>query len=150
MVNIDCDDNMRIEFVKKHNDAKLPKKNHSNDTGYDVFSVEDKLVPAHGSAVVDVGLEFGYIPEGYWIAVESRSGLSFKHNVIAHRGILDNGYRGNAGILLYNLSDKDYQVTKGDRIAQFVLYPIIHADIGWTDQAVESTRGNNGFGSSGK
>ena len=138
-----------IAFEKTHEDAKLPQKNHSNDTGYDVFCVESKVIPARGSAVVDVGLKFANIPTGYWIKVEGRSGLGFKHGILPHPGIIDNGYRGDAGIKLYNMTDKDYQVTAGDRIAQFVLYPVITAEVAF-GKTTETSRGEQGFGSSGK
>jgi deoxyuridine 5'-triphosphate nucleotidohydrolase len=138
-----------LKFEKTHPDAQLPSKNHESDTGYDVYSVEEKLIPARGSAVVNVGLKFADIPEGYWIKVESRSGLGFKYGVSAHPGIIDNGYRGDAGIKLYNNSDTDYTVQKGDRIAQFVIYYALHMSVEWGN-TVESSRGEKGFGSSGK
>lgn len=145
---------MIIKFKKTNPDAILPKRNHDNmdgtgDTGYDVYSVEDKVIPARGSAVVDVGLEFAYIEPHYWVKIEGRSGLGFKHDIIPHGGIVDNAFRGNAGVKLRNLSDKDYEVKKGDRIAQFVVYPLIDAEI--SEGNIEVTdRGAKGFGSSGR
>ena len=138
-----------LKFEQTHNDAKLPTKNHESDTGYDVYSVEDKVIPARGSAVVSVGLKFAYIPDGYWVKVESRSGLGFKHGISAHPGIIDSGYRGDAGIKLYNNTDTDYTVKAGDRVAQFVIYFNIHMPVEW-GKAEESVRGEKGFGSSGK
>ena len=138
-----------LKFEKTHELAKLPTKNHESDTGYDVYSIEDKTVPARSSAVVGVGLKFADIPEGYWVKVESRSGLGFKHGITAHPGIIDNGYRGDAGIKLYNLTDVDYQIKAGDRIAQFVVYMNIGMQVEW-GTAQESARGEKGFGSSGK
>jgi len=138
-----------LKFEKTHPDAKLPTKNNESDTGYDVYSIEAKVIPARGSAVVGVGLKFAYIPEGYWIKVESRSGLGFKHGIFAHPGIIDNGYRGDAGVKLYNLTDTDYSINAGDRIAQFAVYMNIpmHIEFGKVE---ESVRGDKGFGSSGK
>ena len=70
---------------------------------------------------------------------------------MAHPGIIDNGYRGDAGIKLYNLTDKDYTVAVGDRIAQLVLYPLApNYSVQFTDTPTESNRGEAGFGSSGK
>jgi len=138
-----------LKFEKTHDQAQLPTKNHEDDTGYDVYSVESKIIPAKSSATVNVGLKFAYIPEGYWIKVESRSGLGFKHGILAHPGIIDNGYRGDAGIKLYNNSDTDYVVRTGDRIAQFVVYFNIHMPVEW-GKVEETTRGEKGFGSSGK
>jgi deoxyuridine 5'-triphosphate nucleotidohydrolase len=138
-----------LKFEKTHDAAKLPTKNHESDTGYDVYSIEDVAVPARGSAVVGVGLKFADIPEGYWIKVESRSGLGFKYGITAHPGIIDNGYRGDAGIKLYNLTDTDYQIKTGDRIAQFVVYMNLNMQVDW-GTVQDSARGEKGFGSSGK
>lgn len=143
-------DRLTLKFEKTHPDAKLPQQNNKSDTGFDVFCVEDKTIPARGSAVVSVGLKFANIPEGTWIKVEGRSGLGFKHGIMPHPGIIDNGYRGDAGIKLYNMTDADYHVKAGDRIAQFVLYPIInHYPVAF-GEATESDRGERGFGDSGK
>ena len=56
---------MKLKFEKTHVDAVLPVKNHDNDTGMDVTSVESVTIPARGSAVVGVGLKFAYIEEGF-------------------------------------------------------------------------------------
>ena len=120
-----------IKFEKTHPDAKLPTKNHSSDTGYDVYSIENKIIPARGCNVVSVGLKFAFIAEGFWVKVESRSGLGFKYSIFAHPGIIDNGYRGDAGVKLYNFSDIDYIINPGDRIAQFVLYKNFNSSVEW-------------------
>lgn len=140
---------MLLRFEKTHSDAVLPKKNHKNDTGMDVTSVEDKVIPARGSAVVDVGLKFAFIEEGFWVKVEGRSGLGFKHGIMPHPGIIDEGYRGDAGVKLYNLTDTDYEVKAGERVAQFVVYTN-HDVVVEEGEVVESDRGDKGFGSSGK
>lgn len=137
-----------VTFKKTNDLAKIPQKNNSSDTGFDVFCVEDKVIPARGSNVVDVGLEFADITPGFWVKVEGRSGLGFKHGIIPHPGIIDNGYRGNAGIKLYNNTDVDYKVTAGDRIAQFVVYRNYNTLMVEGDTVV-SERGDKGFGSSG-
>jgi len=138
-----------LKFEKTHESAKLPTKNNESDTGYDVYSVEDKIIPARGSNVVGVGLKFAHIPEGYWVKVESRSGMGFKHGIHAHPGIIDNGYRGDAGIKLYNNTDVDYEIKSGDRIAQFVVYMNFPMAVEW-GKVEQSDRGDRGFGSSGK
>jgi dUTP pyrophosphatase len=138
-----------LKFEKTHDNAKLPTKNHESDTGFDVYSIEDKIIPSKGNNIVNVGLKFASIPDGYWIKVESRSGLGFKHSILAHPGIIDNGYRGDAGIKLYNLGDKDYEIKAGERIAQFVLYLNIPMAIDW-GTAELTDRNDKGFGSSGK
>ena len=137
-----------LRFKRVHQNAKLPTKNNASDTGYDVSAVENKVIPARSSAVVDIGLDFAYITPDYWVKVEGRSGLGFKHGISPHPGIIDNGYRGNAGIKLYNNTDNDYIIQDGDRIAQFVVYKNYNVSI--EEGEVETTiRGDKGFGSSG-
>lgn len=122
----------------------------TGDTGYDVFAVEDKVIPANGSAVVDTGIEVAYVSPGYWFKIQPRSGLGFKHGIQPHLGTIDNGYRGNLKTKLYNFSDNGYEVKAGDRIAQIVFYPVIDLNIGWAEEKIDTIRGENGFGSSGK
>lgn len=140
---------MTLKFEKTHVDAVLPEKNYDSDTGMDVTSIEDFIIPAHGSTVVDVGLKFAFIEPGYWVKVEGRSGLGFKHGIMPHPGIIDQGYRGDAGIKLYNLTGQDYEGRAGDRIAQFVVYTNHNVDV-TEGKVVDSERGFKGFGSSGK
>ena len=133
---------MELKFKKTNDKAVLPCKNHDNDTGLDVSSVVDITIPAKGSAVVDVGLKFAYISFGFWVKVEGRSGLGFKHGIFPHPGIIDQGYRGDAGIKLYNFTDKDYEVKAGDRIAQFVVYRNYTVETS-ESEIIESQRGEH-------
>jgi len=150
--------NPRVKFVKTHEDAQLPKANNSElgtgDSGYDLVAVQDTLVPWNprnpGSSVVPVGLKLAFIEPGYWFRIEPRSGLGFKHNLQPHLGVIDNGYRGDLGVKVYNFGDTAYTVKKGDRIAQFVVYPLLQPHCEFVDDVVESDRGSKGFGSSGK
>lgn len=137
-----------LKFKRVHPAAKLPTKNNASDTGYDVSAVEDKVIPARGSAVVDVGLVLADITPGFWFRVEGRSGMGFKYGIQPHFGIIDNQYRGELGVKLYNQTDTDYTVTIGDRIAQFIVYKNYNTVI--EEGEIEDTiRGDKGFGSSG-
>ena len=140
---------VQVKFKKTNDNAVIPSKNHDDDTGLDVTSIVDIVIPARGSAVVDVGLRFAFIDHGFWVKVEGRSGLGFKYGIIPHPGIIDQGYRGDAGVKLYNNTDTDYEVKAGDRIAQFVVYN--NHDVKVIEGEIEqSLRGEKGFGSSGK
>lgn len=143
---------MYIKFKKTHPDAKLPMANNSDpstgDSGYDLVSVEDVSVPSGSSAVIPVGLTLADITPGYWFRIEPRSGLGFKHSVQPHLGVIDNGYRGDMGVKIYNFSDKTFEVKSGDRVAQIVMYKLLQPDISWSDEVTETTRGDRGFGSS--
>tara|TARA_Y100000296_G_scaffold39370_1_gene45418 strand:+ start:28 stop:519 length:492 start_codon:yes stop_codon:yes gene_type:complete len=144
-----CDQEIELKVVKTHPDAKLPHRAHDSDSGYDVYSVEEVIVPARGSVVVPVGLTLAYITPGYWFRVEPRSGLGFKHNLQPHLGIIDNGYRGDLGIKLYNFSNVNITLIRGTRIAQLVLYPHITVTVSETDKIDDTERGEDGFGSTG-
>ena len=143
-----------INFVKTHPDAVLPKYNHSDpytgDSGLDVTAVEDVIIPAKGWVTVPVGLKLGYVTPGYWFRVEGRSGMGFKRHVFPHFGIIDNPYRGDMGVKLYNFSDVNVYIFKGDKVAQLIVYPLIQANVEWADSVVETARGEKGFGSSDK
>ena len=141
--------NVVIKFEKTNEEAKLPFKKRESDTGWDVFSVENKIVPAKGSAVIDIGLNLAYITPGYWLQVGTRSGMGFKYGLMCHPGVIDQDYRGNLGIKLYNLTDQDYVVNKNDRIAQLIVFENYNTTVEFGN--VEKTeRGESGFGSSGK
>lgn len=150
-------DNMHqvaIKFKKTHEDAVLPSANNSEsgvgDSGYDLTAVEERFIPAGGSVVVPVGLTLADLTPGYWIRIEPRSGLGFKHNIQPHLGVIDNGYRGDLGVKLYNFSDSGngYTVKKGDRVAQLVVYPLIQPHMSFSDDITDTARGDKGFGSS--
>ena len=148
----------RIKFKKTHPGAKLPESNDSatstGDSGYDLVAVEDTDIPwlpRHtGSAVVPVGLTLAYIDPGYWFRIEPRSGLGFKHSLQPHLGVIDNGYRGDLGVKLYNLGDSNYSIKKGDRVAQLVVYRLFKLIMEWADEIEQTERGDKGFGSSGQ
>lgn len=141
---------IEIKFLKTHPDAQLPVRKNEDDTGYDVYAVEDTVIPAKGDAVVPTGITVADITPGYWFLVLPRSGLGFKHGLQPHLGTIDNPYRGDLGIKMYNLSIKDYHVKKGDRIAQFAFFPLIKAQTSWATEISQTERGANGFGSTGK
>lgn len=143
---------MNIKIIKTHPDAVLPVANNNEtgtgDSGYDLVAVEQVTIPQRGSAVISVGLTLADITPGYWIRIEPRSGLGFKHSLQPHLGVIDNGYRGDLGVKLYNFSDEDYTVEPGDRIAQLVVYQLIQPQFEFVEQATETARGSKGFGSS--
>lgn len=140
----------KMVFEKIHPNAQLPKKVHPNDEGWDLFAVEDQTIEAKSSAIVKVGLKLAFLDEGYWLKVESRSGLAFSHDIVSFCGILDNGYRGELEIKLFNFSTLPYVIKSGDRVAQILVkYSITDFGVEW-GKTVPTQRGSNGFGSTGK
>ena len=153
-------DTVKIKFIKMHEDAILPTKAHDGDNCFDLYAVEDTVIPRSrygpvdevkvGSAIVPIGITVGYISEGYGFVLRPKSGLGFKAGLQPHLGEIDNGYRGDCAVKMYNFSDKDYNYKKGDKVAQIKIEKIYDTKIEWTYEAEEADRGDSGFGSSGK
>lgn len=146
-------ENIEIKFIKTDTNARLPTCNNptpeTGDSGYDIYACEDCIVPPKSSEIVPTGITVGFITPGYWFRIEGRSGLGFKYGIAPHNGIIDNGYRGDLGVKLYNHGSQPYYVKAGDRIAQLIVYPLLQPVISWTEQIERTERGEKGFGSSG-
>jgi len=145
---------IRVKFIKTHEDAILPSKNyHGNSTGdacYDLFAVETVKIAAGENKVVPVGMKVAFIEPGYWLRIEARSGNGFNKNLEPHPGIIDNGYRGDLDIKIFNLGKEDQVIEKGKGVAQFSIIKMISADISWSQEISDSERGEKGLGSSDK
>ncbi len=83
------------------------------------------------------------------LLVAPRSGLAHKHSIDVGAGVIDYDYRGNVGVILFNFSDKDFQISPGDRIAQLILERISMASVVEVADLDDTTRGAGGFGSTG-
>lgn len=92
------------------------------------------------------------VPAGTYGRVAPRSGLAVKNGISTGAGVIDADYRGEVKIVLFNHSDRDFEVNKGDRIAQLVLEKIVNAEIQeiTAEELTETERGSGGFGSTGK
>ena len=142
---------MTLKFKRIHPDAVLPAYAHPSDAGMHIRSVADMTVPARGRALVPTGLVV-LLPPLYEAQVRPRSGLALKHGitVLNTPGTIDSGYRGEIGVILFNSSDVDFQVKKGDRVAQVVIAPVTQPVIEEAQEIDETDRGAGGFGSTGK
>lgn len=92
------------------------------------------------------------IPKGHFGMVVARSGLSFKHQIklINDVGVIDEDYRGDIRLRLVNDGKKDYEIKKGDRVAQMIIIPYEQVDLVFVDKLSETERGNKGIGSTGR
>lgn len=144
---------MEIQVKVLHPDATLPTYANDGDAGCDLVAVESCVLAAGGGrAMVPTGFAVA-IPEGHGGFVLPRSGLAAKHGVtcINAPGLIDAGYRGEVMIALVNLDPTlDYEVRKGDRIAQLVVLPVPPAHFRTVDELPTAQRGAGGFGSSGR
>lgn len=140
---------MILKFKKLNPEATIPSFAHAGDSGMDVSACETVVVKARSFALIKTGIA-AIIPPGYEIQVRPRSGLQCKHGIVGAWGTVDEGYRGDIGVALYNHTDEDYVVPKGARIAQLVLAPVVRPEIEETNDLGEATeRGSSGFGSTG-
>lgn len=141
-------DTVTLRFQRTLPDAVPPRVMQPGDVAADLSAAVDVVIPARGRALVDTGLVLE-LPEGYRARVHSRSGLSLKHGIEAGAGLIDQGYRHAIGVLLYNHSETDFVVNRGDRIAQLCIERYTHAVFEET-QAVTATERTTGWGSSGQ
>lgn len=141
---------MRINTQKLHPDAILPKFQTEGAAAVDLHAVESYIIPPQSTVLVRSGLAFE-IPEGFVGLVCSRSGLALKSGIIVLNapGVIDSDYRGDVGAALHNVSDKIFEVKKGDRIAQFMVLPCFHLSYNEVASLSETERGTAGFGSTG-
>ncbi|WRT63362.1 uncharacterized protein IL334_000267 [Kwoniella shivajii] len=128
--------------------ATLPTRGSPLSAGYDLYSAEEKVIPARGKALIDLQISIA-VPEGTYGRVAPRSGLASKHSIDTGAGVIDADYRGPVMVLLFNLSDDDFTVKKGDRVAQLILEKIVLASIIEVDDLDVTSRGSGGFGSTG-
>ncbi|KAG9778306.1 Deoxyuridine 5'-triphosphate nucleotidohydrolase [Exophiala dermatitidis] len=136
-------------LVKKLSpDATTPTRGSAFAAGYDLYASKPTTVPARGKTLVSTDLAIA-TPEGTYGRVAPRSGLASKHYIDTGAGVIDADYRGEVKVLLFNHSDVDFQVNKGDRIAQLVLERIYTPEIVEVENLEESVRGAGGFGSTG-
>ncbi len=128
--------------------AYMPTRAHDTDAGLDLHAKEQMIVRAQDSAIFDTGVHIE-IPHGYCGVLISKSGLNVKHGILS-TGLIDEGYTGSICVKLYNQTDVDYIVERGDKISQLVLMPYISPELEIVDSLNDTDRGNNGFGSTGK
>ena len=128
--------------------AFKPDRAHKADAGLDLFAMECQTVPAGGSAIFNTGVHIE-IPIGWVGMLKSKSGLNVKYGITSE-GVIDAGYTGGIIVKLYNNSESDYVVKRGDKISQLVIMPVMLPDLEVVEKFDETERGDNGFGSTGK
>jgi len=115
-------------------------------------AVADDLTLSPGErAMVPTGFSIA-VPPGYEAQVRPRSGLALRHGVtvLNSPGTIDADYRGPVNVILANLGDEPFSISRGDRIAQLLIAPVSRANFELVDALPESARGDGGFGSTGR
>ncbi|WCJ35165.1 Deoxyuridine 5'-triphosphate nucleotidohydrolase [Euphorbia peplus] len=135
--------------VKKLSEnAVLPSRGSPLSAGYDLSSAIETKVSARGKSLVPTDLSIA-VPEGTYARIAPRSGLAWKHSIDVGAGVIDADYRGPVGVILFNHSDIDFEVKKGDRIAQLIIEKIMTPDVVEVEDLDKTVRGGGGFGSTG-
>ena len=131
--------------------ARLPRRAHAADAGYDLCALEGGVLEPGERASVGTGIAIG-LPAGHAGLVLPRSGLAVRHGVtlVNSPGLIDEGYRGEVRVLLINMDATElFSWDAGDRIAQLVVVTTALPEIAEVDDLDDTDRGTGGFGSSG-
>ncbi|KAF8764266.1 Deoxyuridine 5'-triphosphate nucleotidohydrolase like protein [Argiope bruennichi] len=138
-----------LRIAKLSNNAKIPTKGSKLAAGYDLYSAYDYVVPPKGKvlAMTDIQIQ---VPPGHYGRVAPRSGLAVKNFIDVGAGVVDEDYRGNLGVVLFNFGSEEFKVNKGDRIAQLICEKISYPELEEVETLNDTERGDGGFGSTGK
>ncbi|MGE3062204.1 MAG: dUTP diphosphatase [bacterium] len=140
--------NIKVKVLTDDNVA-LPAYMTEGSSGADLFAIEDTLIKPKEAVLVKTGVRIE-MESGCECQIRPRSGYSFKNRILILNspGTIDSDYRGEICVIMYNLSDKEFTVKKGDRIAQMVFSQVLKAEF-VRDNLNESKRGEGGFGHTG-
>lgn len=139
---------MIIKFQKNLDEAIIPHYAHKGDAGMDIFSAEETTIKARERKNIKTGIKIE-LPDGFVGLVWDKSGLALKNGIKTMAGVIDSGYRGEIGIVLVNLSDQDFKIEKGQKIAQMLIQKVERLEIKEVKELSETKRGEGGFGSTG-
>ena len=135
---------MKLEVIKFKN-YKTPNRAHYNDSGADVYTMENVIIPAGKVVKVPTGVGLK-LPDGYDAVIHCKSGLSSNMGILAANAPIDAGYTGEIHAILYNTNNVDVLLEAGTKIGQIVIRPVIYAEF---VDSLDEERGSKGFGSTG-
>ena len=141
---------MTVNFKRIHPEAVLPTYARPGDAGMDVCSCEAATLQPGERKLIRTGLVIE-LPRGTEAQMRPRSGLALKQGItlLNTPGTIDEGYRGEVGVILINLGHKPFDVQPGMRIAQMVIAPVLSVDVAEVAEVSDTPRGAGGFGSTG-
>ncbi|OQB95530.1 MAG: Deoxyuridine 5'-triphosphate nucleotidohydrolase [Spirochaetes bacterium ADurb.Bin110] len=133
--------------------AQIPQYATDHAAGADLYAVLEKplVLQPLSRALIPTGLRIA-LPSGFEAQIRPRSGWAYRHGVtcLNSPGTIDSDYRGEIKVILINLSEKPFVIENGDRIAQLVIAPVVHANFSISSQLDDTARGADGFGSTGR
>ena len=143
----------KVLIKKLASSVKLPAYKTNGASGMDLmaFIAEPIILKPQSSCLVPTGISVAFSEE-FEIQIRPRSGLAAKNNisVLNTPGTIDSDYRGELKIILYNHGHEDFVINNNDRIAQIILTPVFKMELQEVDELPDTTRGIDGFGSTGK
>ncbi|KPQ35031.1 MAG: dUTP pyrophosphatase Dut [Phormidesmis priestleyi Ana] len=141
---------VKVKVVKLVESAKLPRYEHDDDSGLDLFAIASQTIQPGQTVLIPTGIAIE-IPNGTEAQVRPRSGLALKHSItlLNTPGTIDAGYRGEIGVIMINHGKSPFQVLAGMKIAQMVIAPVLRAELQEVKSLSDSVRGEGGFGSTG-
>ena len=142
--------NLEVKIKRIHDDALLPMQANLGDAGMDLYSIEQAMIPSGEARLIATGLQIE-LPKGTEAQIRPRSGLALKHSVtvLNSPGTIDEGYRGEIGVIIINHGKETFIVEKSMRIAQMVIQTVPVVRLTEVNELSQSERGTSGFGSSG-
>ncbi|MBT7903025.1 dUTP diphosphatase [Candidatus Woesearchaeota archaeon] len=139
---------VEVKINKLSKDHPSPVYARPGDAGFDLRSTEEKIILAGQKEIIKTGIKLA-IPEGYVGLIWDRSGMAAKYSIKSMGGVIDSSYRGEIGVILYNLSKEDFKVEIGMRIAQMLIQPVVSATLVDTETLEQTDRGDGKFGHTG-
>lgn len=141
------------KIVLKYKSTNNLSYNYDTDSGFDLYSTEEIIVPPLGRVLVPTGTYFD-IPLGHEVQVRSKSGLALKQGlmVLNSPGTVDEGYTGEVKVIIFNVNNTEFRIEKGMKIAQAVLSRCqqgASVNLIKVDEIGNKDRNENGFGSTG-
>ena len=147
---------LQIKYVSEKIGKEIPAPFYASDgaAGMDLPACIDSpvTIKARERATIPTGIAIGLPDNNYVALIYVRSSLGFKKGITLSNsvGVIDSDYRGEIFVSLNNLSDEDYEILPGERIAQLVVTPVVIPEINVVDDLTITKRGAGGFGSTGK
>lgn len=141
----------KLKIKRISDKAVLPNYAHEGDAGLDLYAVKELILKPGERGLVHTGIQIE-LPKNTEAQIRPRSGLALKHGIttLNSPGTIDEGYRGEIGVILINHSDETFKVEEGMKIAQMVVKPVLKVEITEVEELSSDTeRSENGFGSSG-
>jgi len=141
---------IKIKILRINKNIPVPFQATADAVGYDLTAAEDTVIKARNFGVVSTGIALE-LPPGIEAQIRPRSGLAFHRGigVLNSPGTIDSDYRGEIKVILFNVSDKDFMVKTGDRIAQIVFSRIMSVEFEESDRLSITERDSGGFGHTG-